>query len=49
MELVDVLVTSILLADLLGATVEECLRLAYEKIAKRTGKTVNGVFIIDDD
>lgn len=49
MELGDVLVTTILLADLLGATIEECLHLAYEKISKRTGKTVNGVFIKDDD
>lgn len=48
-ELGDVLVTAILLADLLGSSIEECLHLAYEKISKRTGKTVNGVFIKDDD
>jgi NTP pyrophosphatase (non-canonical NTP hydrolase) len=48
MELGDVLVTLCMVAEKLDTTLEECLSLAYEKISKRTGKTVNGVFIKDE-
>lgn len=43
----DTVVTLILLAELAGFTLEECLRHAYGVIAKRTGTTVNGTFIKD--
>lgn len=43
----DTAVTLILLADMYGWTLEECLQHAYEVIAKRTGKMVDGVFVKD--
>ncbi len=43
----DVQVTIILLAAQLGWNYDECLETAYNVIAKRTGKTVNGTFIKD--
>jgi len=43
----DVQVTLILLAYQLGWSYDECLESAYNVIAKRTGKTVNGTFIKD--
>ena len=47
MECGDVLVTLILSAHKLGFDIEDALAAAYEKISKRTGQTVNGVFIKD--
>lgn len=44
----DVLVTIIILAAQLGFNVTECLGVAYNEIAQRTGKTVDGVFIKDE-
>lgn len=44
-ELGDVLVTAIILVDILGYEVEDCLGLAYDKISKRRGKAINGCFI----
>lgn len=41
----DVQVTIIILAAQLGLNYDVCLETAYNVIAKRTGKTVNGVFI----
>ena len=41
----DVLVTLIILAEIKGVKLEECLELAYNVIKNRTGKTVNGTFI----
>ena len=43
----DTAVTLILLAEMYGWTLEECLEHAYNVIAKRTGKMVNGVFVKD--
>lgn len=43
----DTVVTLILLANMYGWTLEECLQVAYDVIAKRTGKMVNGVFVKD--
>jgi NTP pyrophosphatase (non-canonical NTP hydrolase) len=43
----DTAVTLILLADMYGWTLEECLQHAYDVIAKRTGKMVDGVFVKD--
>mgnify|MGYP000377033698 CR=1 FL=1 len=45
MEFGDVLVTLILLSKLSGWDMSECLTMAYEKINKRKGKMVNGVFV----
>lgn len=43
----DVQVTLILLAKQLGYDYNECLESAYNEIANRTGKTINGTFIKD--
>lgn len=43
----DTVVTLILLAEMYGWTLEECLQVAYDVISKRTGKMVNGVFVKD--
>lgn len=43
----DVQVTLIILADQLDLNYDECLESAYNVIAKRTGKTINGTFIKD--
>lgn len=48
-ELGDVLVTLIILASKLDTTVEECLGKAYDKIAKRTGRVINGTFVKSED
>tara|TARA_R110000764_G_scaffold91926_1_gene175136 strand:+ start:295 stop:630 length:336 start_codon:yes stop_codon:yes gene_type:complete len=44
-ELGDVLVTCIVQAECHGLDPVECLQAAYDKISKRKGETVNGVFI----
>lgn len=43
----DTVVTLILLAEMYGWTLEECLQHAYNVIAKRTGKMDAGVFVKD--
>jgi hypothetical protein len=43
----DTVVTLILLAEMYGWTLEECLQHAYNVIAKRTGQMVDGVFVKD--
>jgi NTP pyrophosphatase (non-canonical NTP hydrolase) len=47
MELGDVIVTLILTGHKLDIDIEDALASAYDKISKRTGRTVNGVFIKD--
>jgi len=49
MELGDVLVVCTILADMLDTTTDACLQRAYDKITKRTGKMVNGVFVKDEN
>jgi len=44
-ELGDVLVTCIVQAECHGLDLVECLQAAYDKISKRKGETVNGVFV----
>ena len=44
----DIFVTLIIQAHIQGLDPVECLNSVYEEINKRTGKTVNGVFIKDD-
>ena len=48
MELGDVLVTLICVANITGINPELALQKAYNKISKRTGTTVNGVFIKEE-
>jgi NTP pyrophosphatase (non-canonical NTP hydrolase) len=43
----DTLVTLIILAEMLGTNLDECLQMAYDTISKRTGKMVNGTFVKD--
>ena len=47
-EIGDVMVTAIILAAQNNLGAMYCLRLAIDKISKRTGQTVNGTFIKDD-
>ena len=49
LELGDVMVTLIILSKQLDIDIVECLQLAYDKISKRRGKTLNGVFIKEED
>ena len=44
----DSLVTIIILAAQMGLTAKHCLGVAYNEIAERTGVTVDGVFIKDE-
>ena len=48
-ELGDVLVTLIILASKTNTSVEKCLGKAYDKISKRTGRTIDGVFVKSED
>ena len=45
----DILVTLIILSKDLDVDLLECLRGAYDVIKDRTGKTVNGVFVKEED
>lgn len=45
----DTLVTLIILAEQLGLDPVTSLAMAYATISRRTGKTVDGVFIKDDE
>ena len=45
----DVVVTLIILAQQNRLTLDECLEAAYNEIADRKGKTVNGVFVKEED
>lgn len=49
LEMGDVFVTLIILCDQLNMDPVDCLGRAYEKIKDRTGKTINGVFIKQED
>ena len=44
----DIMVTLIIQAKMQGLTLEECLESAYNVIAKRTGKMINGQFVKDN-
>lgn len=45
----DVMVTLIILSEQLGYNLTNCLKAAYEEIKDREGKTVNGVFIKEEN
>lgn len=49
LEMGDIFVTLIILCDQLNLDPVDCLAMAYEKIKDRTGKTINGVFIKQED
>ena len=48
-EMGDIFVTLIILCEQIGIDPEECLEMAYEKISKRKGKTLHGMFIKEED
>jgi len=43
----DAVVVLTNLAELIGVPIEECIQSAYDVIAKRTGKMINGTFVKD--
>ena len=49
LEMGDIFVTLIILCDQLNMDPVDCLGRAYEKIKDRKGKTINGVFIKQED
>ncbi|MDU7925296.1 MAG: MazG-like family protein [Finegoldia magna] len=49
LEMGDIFVTLIVLCKQLGIDCVECLEMAYEKISKRKGKTIDGIFIKEED
>ena len=49
LEMGDVFVTLIILCDQLNMDPVDCLGRAYEKIKDRKGKTINGVFVKEED
>ena len=49
LEMGDIFVTLIILAKQLEISPAECLDLAYNKISKRKGKTINGIFVKEED
>ena len=48
-EMGDIFVTLIVLCNQIGIEPTRCLDMAYEKIKDRTGKTINGVFVKEED
>ena len=49
LEMGDIFVTLIILCEQLGLDPVECLSMAYEKISKRKGRTINGTFVKESD
>lgn len=49
LEMGDIFVTLIILCKQLGIDPVECLSMAYKKISKRKGKTINGIFVKEED
>ena len=49
LEMGDIFVTLIILCNQLHIDCVECLQLAYDKISKRHGKTIDGVFVKEED
>ena len=45
LEMGDILVTLIILSSQLEIDLTECLEMAYQKISKRKGKTIDGLFV----
>nr|WP_308533259.1 MazG-like family protein [uncultured Peptoniphilus sp.] len=49
LEMGDIFVTLIILCEQLGISPEKCLEMAYNKISTRKGKTINGIFVKEED
>lgn len=49
LEFGDVIVTLIILSNQLNIDFVECLEMAYDKISKRKGKTIDGAFVKEAD
>lgn len=49
LEMGDIFVTLIILCEDLGIDPVFCLEMAYKKISKRKGKTINGTFVKSED
>lgn len=49
LEMGDIFVTLIILCEQLGIDPMKCLSMAYTKISKRTGKTIDGTFVKESD
>lgn len=49
LEMGDIFVTLIILCEQIGIDPVDSLSMAYEKISKRKGKTINGQFIKEED
>lgn len=49
LEMGDIFVTLIILCRQIGIEPIQCLDMTYEKIKGRTGKTINGVFVKEED
>ena len=49
LEMGDIFVTLIVLCNQIGIEPTRCLDMAYEKIKDRTGKTIDGVFVKEED
>ena len=49
LEMGDIFVTLIILCEDLGIDPVVCLEMAYEKISKRRGRTINGTFVKSED
>ena len=49
LEMGDIFVTLIILCEQIGIDPEECLSMAYDKISKRKGRTINGCFVKEED
>ena len=47
-EMGDVLATLIILAQRVGLDLTECLEIALDKISRRKGKLINGLFVKDE-
>ena len=45
----DVYVTLAILAQQLGLEIEDCVQQAYQEIKGRKGRTINGLFIKEED
>lgn len=49
LEMGDIFVILIILCKQLNIIPAECLELVYNKISKRKGKTINGIFVKEED
>ena len=49
LEMGDIFVTLIILCEQLGIDPVVCLEMAYKKISKRNGRTINGTFVKSED